>query len=100
MMSCTIRDVARLAGVSTATVLRVANGASNVTGKTRTKVSAAISELQYCSNAHAAELGRAKGGIPRTRRAYVPALVATKTKQPLYAGADAQKSTPARSIIR
>jgi regulatory LacI family protein len=57
----TIRDVAGLAGVSTATVSRVVNQAGYVSRKTRSKVLAAISRLHYCPNAYAAELGR----IPR-----------------------------------
>jgi hypothetical protein len=64
---CTVKDVARLAGVSHATVSRVVNGAGNVSSKTRTRVLTAVSNLQYCPNAHAAELGRANGGISRKR---------------------------------
>lgn len=64
-VSCTVKDVARLAGVSTATVSRVTNGASNVSGNARAKVLAAISKLKYCPNANAAELGRANAGIRR-----------------------------------
>lgn len=63
--SCTVRDIARLAGVSTATVSRVVNGIGSVSLKTRTKVLAAISRFQYCANIHAAELGRTNAGIPR-----------------------------------
>ena len=65
--SCTIKDVAKLAGVSTATVSRVLTDAGNVSGETRTKVLTAIARLQYCRNAHAAELGRANSGIRRRR---------------------------------
>ena len=65
--SCTVKDVARLAGVSTATVSRVTNGACNVSNKTRTKVVSAISRLKYSPNAHAAQLGRANAGIRRNR---------------------------------
>ena len=61
----TMKDVARVAGVSTATVSRVISGGESVSGKTRTEVLKAISSLQYCPNAHAAELGRAKGSIGR-----------------------------------
>ena len=64
---CTVRDVARLAGVSVATVSRVVNGAANVSGLTQAKVLMAISSLQYCPNTSAAELGRAGGGISRKR---------------------------------
>ena len=71
--SCTVKDVARLAGVSTATVSRVTNGACNVSSKTRTKVVSAISRLKYCPNAHASELGRANAGIRRNRDMNDPA---------------------------
>ena len=66
-MSTTIKDVAELAGVSTATVSRVINGTGNVSGETRTRVLTAISGLQYYPNAHAAQLGRARGrGLPES----------------------------------
>jgi len=63
----TIRDIAKLAGVSTATVSRVMNGSANVSSVTRDAVEAAISALKYRPNRHASELGRASGGIPRKR---------------------------------
>jgi len=69
----TVKDVARLAGVSTATVSRVVNNARGVSCETRTKVLTAIERLQYRPNGHAAELGRANGGIPRNRDTHVPA---------------------------
>jgi DNA-binding LacI/PurR family transcriptional regulator len=69
--SLTVRDIARLAGVSTATVSRVVNGSGTVSRKTRTNVLAAVSRLQYCPSNHAAELGRQNGGIPRKRNACV-----------------------------
>ena len=70
--SCTVKDVARLAGVSTATVSRVTNGACNVSSETRTKVVSAISRLKYSPNAHASELGRANAGIRRNRDMHEP----------------------------
>jgi hypothetical protein len=63
----TIRDIARLSGVSTATVSRVVNGITNVSHVTREKVMTAVSRLEYCPNPHAAALGRANGGVPRNR---------------------------------
>src|SRR5579863_1628844 len=67
-MSTTIKDVADLAAVSTATVSRVVNGTGNVSGETRTRVLTAISSLKYYPNAHAAELGRTRGrGLPDSR---------------------------------
>ncbi len=47
----TIYDVARVAGVSMATVSRVVNGNANVKEKTRQKVLNAIAELDYRPNA-------------------------------------------------
>lgn len=60
-MSITIKDVAKLAGVGTTTVSRVANGASSVSDETRTKVLAAISRLRYSPCTQAIELRRANG---------------------------------------
>ena len=71
---CTVSDVARLAGVSTATVSRVVNGAVNVSCRTKAKVLTAISRLRYCPNTSAAELGRAGGGISKKRGTHLPAL--------------------------
>ena len=56
-----------MAGVSTATVSRVVNGAPNVSGATRTKVLIAVSRLQFRPNEHAAQLGRANAGTARKR---------------------------------
>ena len=74
--SLTVRDIARLAGVSTATVSRVVNGSGTVSRKTEKSVLAAVSRLQYCPSSHAAELGRQNGGIPRKRIVCVSALPA------------------------
>jgi LacI family transcriptional regulator len=52
----TIKDVARHAGVSTATVSRVLNGHAAPTEETRTRVLAAIDELDYRPNALARSL--------------------------------------------
>jgi LacI family transcriptional regulator len=51
-----ISDVAKLAGVSSGTVSRVMNGASNVLPETRLKVQAAIAELSYQPNLQARSL--------------------------------------------
>jgi hypothetical protein len=72
-------------------VSRVANGAGNVSVKTRTKVLTAISRLQYFPNAHAAELGRSKGGAGRKRREHKPGFVGTRAKSTASSGADVQK---------
>ena len=49
----TIADVARLAGVSTKTVSRVANGEANVREGTRARVQEAIDRLDYQANPYA-----------------------------------------------
>ena len=76
----TVKDIAKLAGVSTATVSRVVNGSGTVSRKTRTKVLTAISRVQYRPNAHAAELGRENGGIPRRRGIRQAALGSRRAK--------------------
>jgi Bacterial regulatory proteins, lacI family len=80
VQSCTVIDIARLAGVSTATVSRVVNGSRTVSCTTQTKVWNAISGLRYCPNTHAAQLGRQNRGIPRKRGVCVPALPDTTVK--------------------
>ena len=84
--SCTIKDIARLAEVSTATVSRVANGAENVSRKTRAKVLSVISRLRYCPNANATGLGRANGGIPRKRGIHLPTLANLRTNMLSHPG--------------
>jgi DNA-binding LacI/PurR family transcriptional regulator len=74
----TVRDVAKLAGVSTATVSRVVNGTSNVSNESTTKVLSAISQLQYCPNANAAELARGNRNRPKLRGIQSPALAGTR----------------------
>jgi DNA-binding LacI/PurR family transcriptional regulator len=44
-MAVTVKDVAKLAGVSTATVSRVYNNAPSISPETRLKVQKAIEEL-------------------------------------------------------
>ena len=62
-----VEDVAKLAGVSTATVSRVVNGTCTVSRETRERVLLAVSQLRYRPNKHAAALGRANGGVPKRR---------------------------------
>lgn len=56
----TIQDVARLAGVSVATVSRVLNNSSSVTGKTKETVLEAIKKLDYQPNLLGRNLRRAE----------------------------------------
>ncbi|MET8992668.1 LacI family DNA-binding transcriptional regulator [Nonomuraea wenchangensis] len=58
----TIRDVAKRAGVSVATVSRVLGGDYPVLAATRNKVVRAVRELDYVPNAHARALSAARPG--------------------------------------
>lgn len=58
--SATIRDVARVAGLSVASVSRVLNGHENVTPETREKVVAAMRALHYSPHAGARSLSTAR----------------------------------------
>ncbi len=55
-MAVTIRDVARQAGTSTATVSHVLNSTGRITDKTRRRVLTAIKTLKYHPNLHARNL--------------------------------------------
>lgn len=63
----TIRDVASLAGVSTATVSRVFSEECRVSPKIRAVVADAAQRLAYRPNLEAMNLGRRNRGIPRKR---------------------------------
>jgi hypothetical protein len=84
---CTIKEVARLAEVSIATVSRVTSRSNDVSSETAAKVLAAVSQLQYRPNAAAAELARGKGRNPRVCGAHRPAMAGTKATPPSYSGA-------------
>lgn len=58
----TIADVARAAGVSTATVSRVLNGLGPVSAATRQRVQAAVAELHYAPHGAARSLARGCSG--------------------------------------
>jgi LacI family transcriptional regulator len=60
--SVTIKDVARLAGVSPMTVSRVINGSDRVKGDTRSRVERAIAELGYVPSRLARGLSRQRTG--------------------------------------
>lgn len=87
----TMKDVARVAGVSTATVSRVISGGESVSGKTRTEVLKAVSSLRYCPNAHAAELGRAKSGTRKNRSGQIAASVRSNGRMNSDSGIGARK---------
>ena len=56
----TIRDVARRASVSVASVSRALNGVDNVRSETRERILAAVNELGYVPNAAARSLSLAR----------------------------------------
>ena len=58
--AATVRDVARSANVSVASVSRTLNGLDNVTATTRDRVLQAVAELGYVPNAAARSLSRAE----------------------------------------
>lgn len=62
MRDATLRDVARLAGVSARTVSNVVNGYAPVTARTREKVERALLELNYRPNVLARNLARGRSG--------------------------------------
>lgn len=61
-MAITIRDVAREAGVSTATVSRALRGLTNVDEKTRARVEAAAKDLDYVISPSASRLASGRTG--------------------------------------
>lgn len=62
-MATTIRDVARLAGVSAMTVSRVINEQPGVSPETRQRIDAAIAELDYAPSKVASSLISSKTGL-------------------------------------
>jgi predicted transcriptional regulator len=62
----TIRDIARVAGVSTTTVSRVLAGSQKVAERTRSRVKTAISDMNYCRNENAAALVRTRSRFPKS----------------------------------
>ncbi len=57
-MNTTIRDVANLAGTSTATVSKVLNGSSSISAATAERVKAAMNQLDYTPNRRAQAFAR------------------------------------------
>jgi LacI family transcriptional regulator len=72
----TIRDVARLAGVSTTTVSRVINGSGAVSAPRRERVERAVADLDYVPNAVARHL--------RSKRTKTIALVLSDITNPFF----------------
>lgn len=62
-MAASIKDVAELAGVSTATVSHVVNGTRNTKPETRQKVLAAIEKLGYARNQAARNLAMGRSSL-------------------------------------
>jgi DNA-binding LacI/PurR family transcriptional regulator len=87
----TIKDVARLAGVSIATVSRVTSGSNTVSRKTEARVLEAVSQLEYCPDVRAAELARRNIGIPKMRGSNRRASDAMNRLHAFYAGANSQE---------
>ena len=83
MANCrpTIKDVARLAGVSFKTVSRVINGQEGVRDEVRARVRAAIAELGYVVNYSARSLA---SGRPRTIGVVIPRLTDPHTFNLIY----------------
>lgn len=72
----TIKDIARLAGVSTATVSMVLNGKDCITKKTKEKVMAAAREVDYIPSFAAKSL--------KTKRSYTIALFVGDIANPFF----------------
>jgi transcriptional regulator with XRE-family HTH domain len=68
MSHATVKDIAKLAGVSTATVSRVINANSTVSPNIRTAVITAIDQLKYTPNRSASELAFIAAFKRRRRR--------------------------------
>ena len=79
-MQATINDVARLAGVSKATVSKYVNGTHYVGAVDKAKIAAAIAELGYAPN-------RVAQGLS-LRRSHTIGLVVANIGQPVLRGVD------------
>ena len=66
-MSATIRDVAKLAGVSASTVSRVINKSAPISGETTERIYRAMEDLKYVPNdiARSFASGSARASSPR-----------------------------------
>lgn len=77
-MSVTVKDVAKSAGVSTATVSRVINNDSRISDKTRRKVLKSIKELNYRVNTIARSL--------KTNRTYTIGFISPELANDFFMG--------------
>lgn len=80
MTHATVKDIAKLAGVSTATVSRVINASSTVSPSNRTAVITAIDQLHYIPNRNASEL--ALIAAFKRRRGRMRVVLPTATDRP------------------
>jgi len=76
IMAYTMKDVARRAGVSPATVSRVLNNTHYISDATRARVLAVVDELSYYKNVHAQRLA--------TGHSNLLALVISEFANPFY----------------
>lgn len=88
-----IKDVAKLAGVSTATVSHVINNTRFVTPATKQKVQAVIEQLNYTPNAHARNLASGRSSslgliISDIANPFFPELVKSMQEQATAHGYD------------
>ena len=89
--SHTIKDIARLAGVSTATVSRVINDSGKVSNEKRARILAFISEAHYHPNAHAIELGRGRHENSRGRATHKISEVERDVRRRLVSSSAARR---------
>src|SRR5262249_51942285 len=78
-MPATVKEVAKLAGVSTATVSRVINRNDLVNNETRNRVLSSIEVLGYVQNRNAVELSRSKRLKPQLLRSTSRTIELQKT---------------------
>ena len=94
-MPTTIRDVAKAAGVSAATVSRVLNGKEDVGEDLRRRVRSAVTELGYRRNGPARSL--------RTRAAMVLGLIISDITNPFFTavvrGAEDEAQSAGYSLV-
>ncbi|MEW2146780.1 LacI family DNA-binding transcriptional regulator [Micromonospora vinacea] len=118
-MASTLKDVARLAGVSIKTVSNVVNGYPHVSSDVRRRVEAAVAQLRYRPNASARTLRTGRTGVlalvlPTTHLPYADDLatavvhaagqrgfrvVVTHDDQPTSSGLDDARTMPVDGVL-